>query len=195
MRYLKFLDYTRSINLQTTTSSPELASHEEVLLARHAILPNAWRTPKYVCVGGYNRVACWKLQRLDSGVQREVREREEKGGRDAVFFLLTPSLRRPHNLIAWNRLSDPGLFPFLWEKALETRLHRNVGTRLVPHIHLLFKFIFCLKKGFVYHMHVIKSIESITHSHPIRTHNRTLIESYKAQSHHQVPLQITTLLT
>ena len=116
MRYQKSLDYTRSRSLQTTTSSPELASHEEVLLARHAILPNVWRTPKYVCVGGYNRVACWKLQRLDSGAQREVREREGKGGREAVFFLLTPSLRRPHNLIAWNRLSGPGLFPFLREK-------------------------------------------------------------------------------
>ena len=44
MRYQKFLDYTRSRSLQTTTSSPELASHEEVLLARHAIIPNAWRT-------------------------------------------------------------------------------------------------------------------------------------------------------
>ena len=195
MRYQKFLDYTRSRSLQTTTSSLELAFHEEVLLARHAILPNTWRTPKYVCVGGYNRVACWKLQRLDSGVQREVRERQGKGGRDAVFFLLTSSLRRPHNLIAWNRLSEPGLFPFLREKALETRLHRNVWTRFVPDIHLLFKFIFCLKKGFVYHMHVIKSVESMTHSHPIRWHNRTIIESYKALSPHKVPLQMTTLLT
>ena len=86
----------------------------------------------------------------------------------AVFFLLIPSLRRPQNLIAWNRLSDPGLFPFLREKALGTRLHTNLRTRFVPHIHLLFKFIFCLKKGFFYHMHVIKSVESITHSHPIR---------------------------
>ena len=86
MRYQKFLDYTRSRSLQTTTSSPELASHEEVLLARHAVLPNAWRTPKYVCVGGYNRVACWKFQRLDNGVRREVRQREGKGGREVVFF-------------------------------------------------------------------------------------------------------------
>ena len=85
MRYQKFLDYTRSRSLQTTTSSPELASHEEVLLARHAVLPKAWRTPKYVCVGGYNRVACWKFQRLDNGVRREVRQREGKGGREAVF--------------------------------------------------------------------------------------------------------------
>ena len=41
MRYQKLLDYTRSRSLQITTSSPELASHEEVLLARHAVLPNA----------------------------------------------------------------------------------------------------------------------------------------------------------
>ena len=36
MRYQKFLDYTRSRSLQTTTSSLELAFQEEVLLARHA---------------------------------------------------------------------------------------------------------------------------------------------------------------
>ena len=189
MRYQKFLDYTRSRSLQTTTSSTELASHEEVLLARHAILPNAWRTPKYVCLGGYNRVACWKLQRLDSGVQREVRERQGKGGREAVFFLLIPSLRRPHNLIAWKKAVWPRAFPFSLGKSTGDEITQKRGDQLCASRPLTLYVYFL----FVYHMHVIKSVESRKHSHPIRWHNRTLIESYKAQSPHQVPLPLLLL--
>ena len=73
----------------------------------------------------------------------------------------------------------PRAFPFSSGKALGKRVHTNLGTRFVPHIHLLFKFIFCLKKEFIYHMHVIKSVESIKHSHPIRYHYRPLLDLLK----------------
>jgi len=107
---------TRSRNYQTTTSSPELAFHEDVLLARHAILPNAWRTAKFVCVGGYNRVACWKLQRLDSGMQCEVREREKKEKVRLFFF---PAHTFSASFTQSDRLEQvirPRAFPFLREK-------------------------------------------------------------------------------
>ena len=93
----------------------------------------------------------------------------KKGRKWGCFFpLLILSLRRSHNLIAWNRLSGPGLFPT-----------HKLGDQVCAHIHLLFKFIFCLKKEFIYHMHVIKSVESIKHSHPIRYHYRPLLDLLK----------------
>ena len=92
----------------------------------------------------------------------------KKGESEAVFF---PAHTFSASFTQSDRLEQairPRAFPFPSGKALGKRLHSNLGTRFVPHIHLLFKFIICLKKEFIYHMHVIKSVQSIKHRHTIR---------------------------
>ena len=174
MRYQKFLDYTRSRSLQTTTSSLELAFHEEVLLARHAILPNAWRTAKFVCVGGYNRVACWKLQSLDSGMQCKVRERGKKGEREAVFSC-------SYLLCAVHTISSPGtgcltqgFSLFFGKKHWGRDYTQTWGPGLCFTSTYSLSLFFVWKKDLFITCMSKKKVESMT------------------QSHHQVPLQNNT---